>query len=588
MFEHLLALARILVAALLLGLGVFLTRAGMRVAKALWAGLVTVFGGSTGLLLLSFALASLYEPFLIPIIVRTLFSLVLELVVLLPLSVFQENSFVSGADRDGWSTFALLVYGLLQSSSYRLLNAFRSLDGLMQLHMLTDLLVISVLAVFLGKALSVVPAGNGAPPKTWLRTWYGALSNEARQQLKLATVMLFGAFLSLAAIVTIPFLEQPPTASTFTDKALESDLAGRSLPTEFVDWKPAENPLAALSAQLKSISVPATTSADAGTDTPDSGIPKTTLDHLTATLQKQQEYRQTLLASWAALAQRAKDSRARAEQSARSSFRIDSGNRPGAQETRQHYQALVGWYQSRLDDWSNRLRLCREKVERLDAQWKTWETNLTQALASQNIDRITHFVIPQEHLEAGQYTPDDMRCGESILPGMNTGYGEDLYDRVPVRQNLGDTLGPIGVVARWLLRTESMPLTLIVGMIGFGIFGSAISRIVRNRGIPDAQALTNLGVLIINGASAAVVVFLGVQGGLAAFMIQTEKPNPNPYTLLLTCFIAAIFSEHVWDWARERVRTQFGGGAGAAKPAPPAAPVGAPPAQPPPQPPPPL
>ena len=62
---------------------------------------------------------------------------------------------------------------------------------------------------------------------------------------------------------------------------------------------------------------------------------------------------------------------------------------------------------------------------------------------------------------------------------------------------------------------------------------------------------------MIRGFSAAVVVFLAVEGGLAIF--AADRPEPNPYVLLLTCLVAAVFSEDVWEWAHKNLRDQLGG-----------------------------
>ena len=53
------------------------------------------------------------------------------------------------------------------------------------------------------------------------------------------------------------------------------------------------------------------------------------------------------------------------------------------------------------------------------------------------------------------------------------------------------------------------------------------------------------------GPSAAIVVFSPrVRAG---FSRRTADPSPNPYVLLLTCLIGAVFSEQVWDWAQRKL-----------------------------------
>lgn len=55
--------------------------------------------------------------------------------------------------------------------------------------------------------------------------------------------------------------------------------------------------------------------------------------------------------------------------------------------------------------------------------------------------------------------------------------------------------------------------------------------------------------------SAAIVVFLAVKGGLAAFAVDAGEPNA--YVLFFTCLIGAVFSEDVWAWARKRFEENF-------------------------------
>jgi hypothetical protein len=133
---------------------------------------------------------------------------------------------------------------------------------------------------------------------------------------------------------------------------------------------------------------------------------------------------------------------------------------------------------------------------------------------------------------------------------------------------MGETLGPLRFVAAWLLNSGSLPLSVIIGMIGFGLLGAVISTFVRER-IAAAQGdasgatasapqvfVSDLTAVVLRGLSAAVVVFLAVQGGLAVF--AGGNSDPNPYVLLLTCLVAAVFSEKVWarayDYLAEKLQ----------------------------------
>ena len=113
-------------------------------------------------------------------------------------------------------------------------------------------------------------------------------------------------------------------------------------------------------------------------------------------------------------------------------------------------------------------------------------------------------------------------------------------------------LGPFGVFASWLIRTRSLPPTLITGMIGIGTLGAAISSFVRDarRRKPGEPLVSDLAGVIIRAVSAAIIIFLAVSGGLAVFV--TGDTEPNAYALFFACLLGAVFSESVWEWARDR------------------------------------
>ena len=45
-----------------------------------------------------------------------------------------------------------------------------------------------------------------------------------------------------------------------------------------------------------------------------------------------------------------------------------------------------------------------------------------------------------------------------------------------------------------------------------------------------------------------MVIFLAVEGGLSVF--AAGEKEPNGYILCFACLVGAVFSEHVWQWAR--------------------------------------
>jgi hypothetical protein len=141
----------------------------------------------------------------------------------------------------------------------------------------------------------------------------------------------------------------------------------------------------------------------------------------------------------------------------------------------------------------------------------------------------------------------------------------ESYD-IPAREDFGSCLGVFGTAARWLLKTESLSLVLITGLLGFGLLGAACSTFIRNVGArkPGEPLVSNLASVVIRGGSAAILVFLAVYGGLAVF--AGANANPNPYVVLFTCLVAAVFSDDAWTWGAQQFRSQLSGASGAQQP----------------------
>jgi hypothetical protein len=128
----------------------------------------------------------------------------------------------------------------------------------------------------------------------------------------------------------------------------------------------------------------------------------------------------------------------------------------------------------------------------------------------------------------------------------------------PDREPTGtETLGVVGNAAGWLLETESVPIVVVVGMIGFGLLGASFSTFVRERQRRKAgdPLVEDLAGVVIRGLSAAIVVFLGIYGGLSA---MTASAEPDPYLVFFICLVGAVFSDVVWEWAQGSLRLQLG------------------------------
>lgn len=141
---------------------------------------------------------------------------------------------------------------------------------------------------------------------------------------------------------------------------------------------------------------------------------------------------------------------------------------------------------------------------------------------------------------------DDFELYELIID-------EPVQEPTPIPQKnvLGSDLGVFTYFTGWLLSVESYSLIIIIGLIGFGLLGAGGATFIRERERNNKQVLIDdIGGVLVKGFTAAIVVFLGVQGSLA--VLTTEGADLNAYALFFVCFVAAVFSDDAWNWAHKR------------------------------------
>jgi hypothetical protein len=233
-------------------------------------------------------------------------------------------------------------------------------------------------------------------------------------------------------------------------------------------------------------------------------------------------------------------------------FLVSDEGHVDAEATRRHVTVLANSYGLWLADYRAAIDKCVESLRANLGQLRTLQTALTAFLHDTS-----------QPLPAG--FADQLR---NALP---KDYGEvcnvikpDARDYLPPRSGPTETLGLFGLASAWLLKTESPELALIVGLLGFGFFGALATSFIREfRGTPGNE-LPPIGFImpaLIRGIGAAVLVFLLAKGGAAIF--TKGDATPNAYAIFFACFVAAVFSEDVWLWARNRQRNELGGKGGA-------------------------
>jgi len=233
-------------------------------------------------------------------------------------------------------------------------------------------------------------------------------------------------------------------------------------------------------------------------------------------------------------------------------YRSTTFHQVGINENLEHFYNISTWYSQAVTSISRAVRICVSSLESQENFFQNWATALSNDLNQMDelpkTNPIEYFRYPEA------------RCDiDNVI----------IRTSPPSRRQISDRIsGPYGVVVSWLIDTESMEMTLITGMLGFGLLGAASSTVIReqrkSRSESEDQSdsklskpfVSNLSDIIIRGMSAAVVVFLAVEGGLAVFTFGDA--DPNPYVLMFTCLVGAVYSEVIWKRAREYLEEQLG------------------------------
>jgi hypothetical protein len=204
---------------------------------------------------------------------------------------------------------------------------------------------------------------------------------------------------------------------------------------------------------------------------------------------------------------------------------------------------LLQFYRSWVSASISAAKRCRSAITTEQAEFSVFVEKVKEAFQTDPLGKAA-FPTWDSQLALSQECDFDAAVADLQIPPSHT-----------VIQSFGPIFGPL---AGWLIVTESRELTLITGLVGFGIFGALSASFIR----PNLKRETVSA--FVRGISAAILVYLVVVGGLAVFTRGTAPPNP--YAVFFACFVASVFSEDVWNWARQgQQRTLDGAAAPKAK-----------------------
>jgi hypothetical protein len=382
-----------------------------------------------------------------------------------------------------------------------------------------------------------------------IRDAYNSISTATRSNFFFFVVLAVGAYLSLTAIIAIPSLQEPESL----DKVVKSDeLRQRLQSIALIDADFDKRFPLQISDENRLEKNPQWATAQKQSSSTDVGmwvipIVKDRLVRLGNMDRSLQDLRENFRADQQKLINAAVEV-----------FDLSNRGRKGIRETQQHFLNIDLWYQRWWAQRASQLSQCKSNIERYSADI-TFQFDVffpAIRLASQAPPSAS----PQGPLASAspQVLTELLNRGNQLETEASRSCSDPVeYFGIPDRADFGGYLGIFGATASWLLKTESLSLVLITGLLGFGLLGAACSTLIRNvvRRAPGEPLVPNLASIVIRGASAAILIFLAVYGGLAVF--AGANTNPNPYVVLFTCLVAAVFSEDAWAWGQQEFRSRL-------------------------------
>ena len=397
--------------------------------------------------------------------------------------------------------------------------------------------------------------GNGASTKgiavlNWLSSWTPAHRRKALFWAALGA----GTYLSLAAIIAIPWIQgindKDPSETTelrnrLRVAMLSEDLGGNlSVPVVQDQTYSKINELIA-STQAKISNKPNSEAAEAiksetsgqNIDVNDSGTHlegerrATVYRNLVFDLQQAKRDLDTLPNKWSSAIVRLENHQKVLQENALNTFDNYADTDLSRREREQWASDLLRWYRSSLTqiswDFSDLHRSLKFQLRDIER----WLRYVEETLTTSN-RRQLHF----------PSAPSSIRDHEFQTA--------NVYDnQIPPTPREDTGLGAFAFFAQWLVSSRSLSLALISGMIGFGLFGSVMGRAFLPAHDEQGKPLDSWsGDVLLVGFSAAVIIFLASQGGMA--VIASGNTELNPHVLFLACFVGAAFGDRVWNRAK--------------------------------------
>jgi hypothetical protein len=416
-----------------------------------------------------------------------------------------------------------------------------------------NLIIAIAVWVLIGQFLSLILARRTeeGDSRTLVVDFVQNISPNTRKNILLIIVFLISAYLIMASIIAVPWLQQ--TSSVFQeDWEKEFDDIAGTRETSFASNNEdfSVNPLDTLSDsffvnQAKLDSLPQWQRL----------VSRVKLDRYDITQQ-----RALLVEKWKSIRSETWKIKEKLVNSVKRNLSL-SIRTLGPLDQAYYYQELHRWLSDNINMLDRYLKRYQSVIQIYDTELEKWVNQILDALQN-DLEKVKSWqsTNPQE-TQRIYFETTSVYNPSSVLSQTLATFAYEIktpsLGTLPKPPQPGAQWGIFGLISGWLLQANSYALILIIGMLGFGLFGSLISSVVReySQRQQGEPLIRDLASAVIRGLSAAVVVFLSVKGGLAVF--TTDEVEPNAYVLFFTCLAGAVFSEKIWEWAREKLGEKF-------------------------------
>lgn len=531
-----------------------------RIFIAIWTN-IKIFGDSLSVRLIGLGITSIGFPKVVYSVIVAPLYLFIELFFNLPTRLYMNWFGNEISDRREYSLnkiFQWITY-LIQDIGNEFAKALNKFIATLNI---TDTVLALSAWILIGQLLSpsdaVSTTSTQSLKNSRLVSYFHNLSSATRQNILLSVIFILSAYLSITAIAAIPWLLQVESSEVLNRDRLQQRLDGTILTQIEFDQKFPQDYLRSFDPFVVLLPLLEIDTDSLQREHVAMKLPDRYKINWDQRIQQSKEEvnslkkrRDDVINRWNQYRKAVSDKQQGLLKEALDNFETDLLSPMSTQERIFYFQEIDKWFKQRISSLHTNLSQFMAYIEDCDERLKFWINDLKSEIERDIIQ-------VREYAQNSTVTLRNIDPENLYLYGNPTRLYKDtdsyelsklsnISELQPTPPEPGLGWGPFGWISKWLLRTKSFELALITGMLGFGLFGAAISSFVRGQSFQQ-----NIANLIIRGLSAAIIVFLAVKGGLAIFTVGDQQPNA--YVLFFACLVGAVFSEDVWKKARD----QFG------------------------------